>query len=76
MALPENWSRFSSAWTGRRPMTSPVAVTFCCARNKLSVRMNALLGSIPATIAGCPISAWFWQMWDTAGLTLCLCRAP
>jgi hypothetical protein len=27
-------------------------------------------GSIPATIAGCPISAWFWQMWDTAGLPL------
>src|ERR1700677_1858076 len=26
-----------------------------------------LLNSIPVTSAGCPTSAWFWQMWDTAG---------
>jgi hypothetical protein len=37
---------------------------------KHSLHRDTHWGSIPATIAGCPISACFWQMWDTAGLPL------
>ena len=37
---------------------------------------NALLGSIPSLIAGCPISAWFWQMWDSTALALKPLAAP
>jgi hypothetical protein len=34
------------------------------------------LRSIPATTAGCPISARFWQMWDSAGLPSSQLRDP
>ena len=38
--------------------------------------MNAYLGSIPATMAGCPTSRSFFASVDTAGLPSSLPRAP
>jgi hypothetical protein len=39
-------------------------------------RNERLLGSIPATIDGCPILRVFCEGWDTAGLPSSLLRVP